>query len=87
MANQQPSWNERQRKHWGLLLRTQRELIGLSQEALADEVDVRQSAVSMWESGASAPSPLHRRRVADVLRISPEALFPHLPLDPSEVKR
>lgn len=86
MTHQQPSWQERQRQHWGGKIREQRELVGLSQEALAEQVGVRQSAVSMWEIGASSPSPLHRRQVADALRISPEVLFPHLPLD-QEVKR
>lgn len=81
MTDQKPSWAERQRLHWGKRIREQRELLGLTQEALAATVHVKQSAVSMWETGASAPSLLHQRRIADALSITPEALFAHLPLD------
>lgn len=81
MTHQKRSWPERQRLHWGKLIREQRKLVCLTQDALAEAVHVKQSAVSMWEQGYSAPSPLHQRRIADALSITPDALFPHLPLD------
>lgn len=56
-------------------MRLQRKLVGMSQEALADAVGVKQSAVSRWESGETAPSVENQLAIARALRIDARVLF------------
>lgn len=48
-------------RRWGQIIRERRELLGMSQYALADRLECRQGAVSMWERGERLPS---RRNLA-----------------------
>lgn len=63
------------KRKWGANMRLQRKLIGMSQEALAAAVGVKQSAVSRWESGETAPSVENQLAIARVLRIDARVLF------------
>ncbi len=47
---------------------------GLTQEKLAEEVDVDDRTVRMWESGERSPSFDHRKELVRVLSIQPELL-------------
>jgi DNA-binding XRE family transcriptional regulator len=44
-----------------------RKTAGLSQECLAEHMDVDRSTVQRWESGQSTPQPCHRPKLARVL--------------------
>lgn len=48
---------------------------GLSQQALARELDVNQAAVSNWERGVNAPAKKYRRKLCALLRATEEELF------------
>lgn len=63
------------KRKWGANMRLQRKLVGMSQEALADAVGVKQSAVSRWESGETAPSVENQLAIARALRIDARVLF------------
>lgn len=63
------------KRKWGANMRLQRKLIGMSQEALAAAVGVKQSAVSRWESGDTAPSVENQLAIARALRVDARLLF------------
>ena len=44
-------------------------LLGLTQQDVADRIGVSKSAVSVWESGRSAPGPGHQKDLAHLLEI------------------
>lgn len=52
-----------------------RELLGLTQGALAAKVHVTQPAVSQWERGRTLPSRHMQHSLADALRTSRSLLF------------
>ena len=63
------------------LLVQRRKALGLSQEKLADLIEVDVSTIRRWEAGGSEPQPLLRPRLAAALKISVEtlaALFGHM---------
>lgn len=47
-----------------------REALGMTQEALAEKLDVSRQAVSKWELGASVPTPENLNILEDVLGVS-----------------
>jgi ribosome-binding protein aMBF1 (putative translation factor) len=51
-----------------------RKAAGLSQERLAEQLDVERSTVQRWEAGHSTPQPWYRPRLATVLGISHDRL-------------
>ena len=51
-----------------------RKALGLTQEALAELVDVGRSTVVRWERGESEPLPSIRARLARALKVSAESL-------------
>lgn len=55
-------------------LADRRKTVGLSQERLAEAVGVETSTVARWERGETDPLPVYRPRLAEALRVSPEAL-------------
>ncbi|MBE9372975.1 helix-turn-helix transcriptional regulator [Saccharopolyspora sp. HNM0983] len=55
-------------------LAARREALGLSQEALARELDVELSTVGRWERGTLTPQPRRRPELARALHISLDAL-------------
>ena len=52
-----------------------RKTIGISQEVLAKEMNVSQSAVAKWETGETAPQSDKLPKLAQVLGCSIEDLF------------
>jgi len=60
------------RKRLGLV--AARKAAGLSQECLAERMEVERSTVQRWESGQSTPQPCHRPKLARVLGISDDTL-------------
>lgn len=63
------------KRRWGVAIQRQRKFAGMSQEALAAAVGVKQSAVSRWESGDAAPSVENQLSIAKALRIDARVLF------------
>jgi transcriptional regulator with XRE-family HTH domain len=55
-----------------LLLTTSREQQGLSQEELAEQLNVAQGTVSAWENGTQIPTRKHRGPLAKVLHLDPK---------------
>ena len=51
----------------GAAIREARVAVGLSQERLANELGVRQSSVSQWEQGTTAPATWHLLGLLQVL--------------------
>jgi transcriptional regulator with XRE-family HTH domain len=51
-----------------------RRAAGLSQERLAERLEVERSTVQRWEAGQSTPQPWHRPRLATVLGVSDDKL-------------
>lgn len=69
------------RKRLGLI--AARKAAGLSQECLAERLDVERSTVQRWESGHTAPQPWHRPALAATLGISHDELADLLADQPS----
>lgn len=61
---------------WGRNIRATRQLRGLTQKALAEQVGVRQPTVARWEDGSVVIPDDKRFLVADELGIEPALLFP-----------
>ncbi len=55
-------------------IRVTRRKIGVTQQALADEVKVNRSAVANWESGGAAPSARNFQRLAKACGVAYEWL-------------
>lgn len=51
-------------------IKTAREAQGLTQEQLAEQLDISRQAVSKWEMGASAPSPENLKLLEEILKVS-----------------
>ena len=56
-------------------IREHRERIGLSQKQLAAALGVDSSAVSLWESGKTAPTMKNLKKLAELFSCSPGDLF------------
>lgn len=59
----------------GRRIRLLREMIGLSQQQLADKVGISRSAVAFWETGRSGHVGKHLGSLAQVLGVEPEVLL------------
>lgn len=62
-------------RRWGKRIQERRQLLGLTQQQLADLLGVRQATISKWERGDRRPSHHYIPRVAKALGTSPEILF------------
>ena len=60
-------------------LRQARESQGLSQEALAERLNLSRQSISKWELGASVPTPENLKALCEVLEFSPEPESPPSP--------
>jgi transcriptional regulator with XRE-family HTH domain len=54
-------------KDLGRLVKSLRELLGLSQEKLAGRLGVTFSSVNRWENGHTKPSPLALKQIEDLV--------------------
>lgn len=61
---------------WGGNIERGRTLLGLTQQQLADRLDVRQSTVARWESGERLPKDIFKIRIAEALHQDVRQLFP-----------
>lgn len=52
------------------IIKTARESLGMTQEDLAEKLEVSRQAVSKWEQGASVPSPENLRLLEEALGVS-----------------
>src|SRR6266508_1731516 len=68
---------------FGRQLAAARKERGLSQRALAELVDVRQTAVTQWERGATTPRNDHVFALERALRLPPGALARYLGFGPA----
>jgi transcriptional regulator with XRE-family HTH domain len=66
----------------GQLIADRREDKALSQQDLADKLDIAVSTVSRWERGVSIPSGKHRRGLTKTINVTTEELRPR----PAEIK-
>lgn len=66
---------DEERAEVGRRLQMIRELVGLTQGALASKVFVTQPAVSQWETGKTLPSRAMQHLIADALSTSRSRLF------------
>ncbi|SCD56526.1 MULTISPECIES: helix-turn-helix transcriptional regulator [unclassified Streptomyces] len=64
-------------------LAARRRTVGLTQEALAERMQVDRSTVARWESGRTAPQPWMRPRLARLLRVDADGLDDLLTPQPS----
>ncbi len=55
-------------------LAERRQVVGLTQEGLAERLGVDRSTIVRWERGTSSPQPWIRPRLADALKVSAEGL-------------
>ena len=58
---------------WGSIIRERREMMKMSQQELAAQLQVRQSAVSGWERGTRIPSRRNLALLCDALSLPPSA--------------
>ncbi len=63
------------RMNFGKNLKTNRELVGLTQKDLAKMLDVSFKTVSHWEAGYSEPSLALLAKLKEVLKVSYEDLL------------
>jgi transcriptional regulator with XRE-family HTH domain len=68
---------ERPRRRRRLALR--REVVGYSQEGLAEAIGVDRSTIARWEYGQTNPLPVYRPRLAEALNVSLEDLAVLIP--------
>ena len=54
----------------------------LTQQALADILNVSTSTIAHWESGRSRPSMYHRKLLADLFQLSQKEILQMFPLRP-----
>lgn len=66
----------RLRQLWGTNIARTRELRGLTRAQLAEQCDVTESAVGMWERGETAPRPHKQVLLCQVLDQPHGVLFP-----------
>ena len=60
----------------GAVIARRRKVLGLSQEALAEKMDVSRQAVAKWENGQAFPTAERLTRLCRVLEVTPEELLP-----------
>ena len=70
-------------KSWGRKVRDRRQAMSLSQDQLAELVDVRQATISRIESGSQCPSDAVKARLAGALGMTMEQLFPYPAVKPA----
>jgi len=61
---------------WGTSLRARRQARGMTQAKLGEAVGLSHATISRWERGHAVPADRHKVRLAQVLGVSPRALFP-----------
>ena len=61
---------------WGANIRQRRKLLGLTQYQLAEAMGVRQPTVFRWEKGQMEPRRHHKAKLARVLGLDVQLLFP-----------
>ena len=70
----------------GQRIREHRRRAGMSQEALARQMDVSRQAVTKWESGQSAPSTENLFRLAELFHTTVDLLLPPEQAGPSKAE-
>jgi len=63
------------RRQWGKAIAAQRQALGLTQQKLAEELNVTRQAVSAWEGGDAAPRPHIQVAIASALGVAWSVLF------------
>lgn len=59
----------------GAVIARRRKVLGISQEALAEKMDVSRQAVAKWENGQAFPTAERLTRLCRVLEVTPEELL------------
>ena len=72
-------------RYWGELVRSRREILGLTQVDLALLIDRRQATISRIERGTSSPSDATKYRLAAALRTTVQDLFPYVTVAPQSL--
>jgi transcriptional regulator with XRE-family HTH domain len=52
-----------------------RKRLGLSQEKLAEQLGVKQAAISVWESGACSPTVPHLKKLTELFNCTADELL------------
>ena len=58
-------------------IRKRREALGINQTDLAERLNVSQSLINLWESGAAVPNAIELIKLAEVLKTSVDSLLYH----------
>ena len=61
---------------WGKAMQEAMDALGMTQSALADELEVSEATVSRWVNGRAEPKRANKRAIAEALRTTVGRLFP-----------
>lgn len=68
-------------------IRTLRKERGLSQEALAEKLDISRQAISKWEAGSSNPDIEYVIKMSDIFEVSTDYILKNTPIEKNKLNK